>query len=371
MKIAFISNFLNHHQLPLLISLGNYFEEVIFISTEKVPNERILLGYHSDLNFDGLIDVDKYPEKKDLARKILNNFDVVIIGSAPFSWVKPRVESRKLTFKYSERLLKKPLYLFHPLFIPTIIKDHTMYRNYPYYLLSSGAFVKKDFSLFGAYPKKALRWGYFPDFIRHDIDVLMSAKRTDNVRIIWAGRFISYKRPLMILDLACFLREHKKDFMIEFIGSGPLYPEIVNEIKKRNLQSYVAISHSLPPEEVRKRMDKSSIFIMSSNREEGWGVVLNEAMNSGCSVITNKKVGSTGYLIRDGQNGLVFESKRDLFQKTLKLLNDPNYTETLGRNAYQTIMLNWNPEVGARNLFRFCNEDYQFLDNILEPCSRA
>ena len=50
MKITFYSNFLNHHQLPfcqeMVRKLGEDFK---FVATEKIPLERLQLGYE-DIN---------------------------------------------------------------------------------------------------------------------------------------------------------------------------------------------------------------------------------------------------------------------------------------------------------------------------------
>jgi hypothetical protein len=37
----------------------------------------------------------------------------------------------------------------------------------------------------------------------------------------------------------------------------------------------------MPPEEVRVHMEQSNIYLFTSDFGEGWGAVLNEAMNSG------------------------------------------------------------------------------------------
>ena len=40
--------------------------------------------------------------------------------------------------------------------------------------------------------------------------------------------------------------------------------------------------------------------------QEGWGAVLNEAMNSGCACIASHAIGSAGFLIEHGENGFVY-----------------------------------------------------------------
>ena len=50
MKVTFYSNFLNHHQLPFCESMLNLIgDNFKFVATEKIPEERIKLGYE-DMN---------------------------------------------------------------------------------------------------------------------------------------------------------------------------------------------------------------------------------------------------------------------------------------------------------------------------------
>ena len=80
MKIAFFSNFLNHHQLPLCEALYNIKNvEFIFVACEETHQERLNMGY-DDMN-------TKYPfvirayENSAMAEKIAMESDVVIFGS--------------------------------------------------------------------------------------------------------------------------------------------------------------------------------------------------------------------------------------------------------------------------------------------------
>ena len=48
-------------------------------------------------------------------------------------------------------------------------------------------------------------------------------------------------------------------------------------------------------------MEKSHIHLFTSNHLEGWGAVVNEAMNSGCAVVANREAGAVPYLIEHGK----------------------------------------------------------------------
>ena len=149
---------------------------------------------------------------------------------------------------------------------------------------------------------------------------------------------------------------------------------MISELK---LEDHVELSGSLKPEQVRREMERSSIFLFTSDRHEGWGAVLNEAMNSGCAVIASDAAGSTPYLVDDGVNGLIYNSgnMEELYDKLSWLLEQPSEQERLGMAAYETMTSTWNADVAAERL-------YELIKAILSgdaypdiyakgPCSRA
>ena len=144
---------------------------------------------------------------------------------------------------------------------------------------------------------------------------------------------------------------------------------------KSGLQNSVHLIGSLPPEEVREYMEASSIFLFTSDCQEGWGAVLNESMNSGCAVIASDAAGSSGFLVHHNENGLIYRSGNimDLYSKVIKLVKDRNLTEDLGKAAYETMIRIWNPETAADRFLMLskalqAGNDTPFSDG---PCSIA
>ena len=133
----------------------------------------------------------------------------------------------------------------------------------------------------------------------------------------------------------------------------------------------------MPPEQVRDYMEKAGIFLFTSDRQEGWGAVLNEAMNSGCAVVASDAIGSVPYLVKDRENGLVYHSGSvdELLEKVIWLLDCPEQQRRLGENACRTITELWNAQVAAE---RFIQLAQAILDGDPSPelfqegpCSRA
>ena len=132
------------------------------------------------------------------------------------------------------------------------------------------------------------------------------------------------------------------------IGNGVLFEKTKNQIEKNNLQNEIELVGSVPSEKVRDYMEKTQIFICTSNREERWAVVINEAMNSGCAVVAYKYIGAVPFLIGD-RNGLPYSSFNEFYKKTKLLLDDNEKIKELGTNAYNEISNNWTAKVAAQN----------------------
>lgn len=104
-------------------------------------------------------------------------------------------------------------------------------------------------------------------------------------------------------------------------------------------------------------MEQSEIFVFTSDRNEGWGAVLNESMNSCCAVVANEAIGSVPYLIKDGYNGYIYADGNfeDMYEKVTSLLESSEKRLLLGKNAYATIINEWNADVASSNFIKLYN----------------
>lgn len=376
MKVVFVSNFLNHHQLPfceeMIKRLGK--ENFKFIATEKIPDERIKLGYEDMNNIYPFV-IRAYENQKE-ALDFSVKSDIAIIGSAPELYIRNRVKDKnKLTFRYSERLYKtyRKIHCTGP--IRTFIKSNFLEKN-RVYLLCASAYAYNDFLSGFSYRNRAFKWGYFPEFKKYNIKKLIKNKKKKS--IVWVARYIDWKHPEIPVELAKMLRNDGFDFCIDMIGNGELLDNIRNDVKKYHLENYVNIVGSVPANEVRKYMEADRIFLFTSDRGEGWGAVLNEAMNSGCVPIVNCEIGSAPYLIKDAYNGFLYKDGDiyDLYNKLKNILSNENIQEIVSLNAYQTIAENWNPEKAVSNFivlsnFLLKNKNMSKYKIRYGPCSKA
>ena len=372
MKVTFISNYLNHHQIPFCLAMDKLCDgEFRFVSMGKMSEERKRLGYSFDNEYDFEV---KYNIHPDLVENLIEESDVVIYGGGSYTnKVSNRILQNKLTFLYSERFYKKSLlYFFSPRGLYYRYKTDTVYRKNNYYLLSASAYAPFDFALSNAFINKSYKWGYFPETKRYNIEELIKNKEENS--ILWVARFIDWKHPDKAIKVAKKLKEDGIQFKLRFIGIGELEDSMKQLSKSYGLEENIEFLGAMKPQEVREHMEKSQIFLFTSDRGEGWGAVLNESMNSGCAAVADKHIGAAPYLIKDGENGLLYNgSVNELYKKTKYLLQNQEEAKELGTKAYQTITEEWNAEVAAERILQLAeklnnNENCVFEDG---PCSKA
>ena len=245
----------------------------------------------------------------------------------------------------------------------------------PVYLLCASAYAADDYAKMGLFRGKSYKWGYFPAALPYDTETLLPQKEPGS--IFWAGRLLDLKHPDDAIRLAARLRDAGYSFSLRIAGSGTLEPKLRGMIAQYALESQVCLLGSLSPEQVRREMERSAIFLFTSDRHEGWGAVLNEAMNSGCAVVASDAAGSTPYLVENSVNGCVYRAgnRNELYENVVRLLEQPSTREAMGKHAYETITNTWNAQEAARrlvDLIRAISEGVPSPELYLEgPCSRA
>ena len=155
------------------------------------------------------------------------------------------------------------------------------------------------------------------------------------------------------------------------IGTGPLLDKIKALVIKNNLQNCVTILGALPFDQVQSHMKEARLFLFTSDQNEGWGAVLNESMGNACCVIANKKIGSVPYLIKDGQNGLIYSSKKQFLSQVKMAMNDDELVRNTARQAYETIHKTWNAKTAVINFLQLCETLNNHTSNaiLVGPCS--
>ena len=365
MKIVFLSNYYNHHQKSISLSFDRLTRhQYQFIETSVITEERKQMGWGEQVIPDFVV---------PFSQEFVDEAEVVMLGSAPIETIEDRLLQGKLTFLYTERLFKQGYQIWKwPIRVIRFWQRYTRHKEF--YLLSASAYTAYDFGKHYAFQNKAYKWGYFPETKHYDIAQLLSQKK--KTKILWCGRFIDWKHPDDVIEVAKRLKQQGYSFDLDMIGVGEMEATMRDLIDQYQLSDCVHLLGAMKPEEVRTHMEEAGIYLFTSDFNEGWGAVLNESMNSGCAVVASHAIGSVPFLMKHKENGLIYQNGNldDLFKKVKYLLDHPSEQERMGRQAYHTIVDLWNAEVAAERFLRLAEyiKDHGYCDLYQDgPCSPA
>ena len=385
MTIAFFSNFLNHHQVLVAEELyraasGCY----TFVETMAMPEWIAKSGYPNYSSKPYLLQAWKGDEEMEKARQLALDADVALFaGFEVLYFEKLRLsKTNKMTFDVSERWLKRGLF---NVLSPRILKLYWAYiiggwSKKPVYKLCSGGYTAKDQKTLFTYKDKCYRWGYFTDVSNidsHSDNVLMREEKDakSTINMMWCARFLWWKHPELPIQLASRLKSDGYSFHIDLFGSGDKLMEMKELAISLGVTDVVSFRGNKPNAEILDEMNKHQFFLFTSDKNEGWGAVCNEAMSQGCAVVGSHEIGSVPFLLEDGVNGLIFKSCciDSLYTKVKELLDNPKLLASIRNNAVHTMQTKWSPKVAAQNLLTLIDDLQNGRDTSIKegPCSKA
>lgn len=357
MTIVIFSSVFNHHSLPLCDALNSLDGvKCYFVATQYEEDERKKLGYHT-YDRDYVIDMYSSEENEKLATSLALDADVMIAGVFPYKLLDERLKRNKLTFLCQERMFKGGASFVRRLRAWFYnMRKFAKFKKKPLYFLSMGDGAAKDYASIGFYKNKSFRWAYFTHFEKYDIDALMENKPKNLTEILFVGRLIPFKNPYYPLKAVKSLVDEGHNLHLTYIGTGELEQSLRSEAD--SLGDFVTFLGSMPPEKVREYMEMANIFTFTSNSMEGWGAVVNEAMNSACAVVASDAPGSVMTMIKHGENALTYPSENydEFYLMLKKLVTDRELTDTLGREAYKTVKESYNAGVAATRFVACCEK---------------
>jgi glycosyltransferase involved in cell wall biosynthesis len=131
------------------------------------------------------------------------------------------------------------------------------------------------------------------------------------------------------------------------IGDGDYRKNLEKLVHKLDLQDYVKFLGNIPNDNLSDYYNLSDIFVLPTRAKEGFPWVIIEAMACKKPAIVSNIGGVSGSVIKDGENGLLFEPAniKDLEEKILLLLNNPQLRDKIAENGYQTVKRFFSEEI--------------------------
>ncbi len=379
MKLVIYSVVLNHHQAPvadeLYNLLGDDFRFVELVAQDDLKGATddyscrpyLINAWSSD---------DQYAYSMNLA---ISAECCIFSGVASLPYMRERLKLGLLSFDMGERWLKQGL---KNIISPAILKMTMAYhlsgwKNKPLYRLCMSAFAAEDHTRLGMYKGKCYKWGYFTS-IPEDASVgntRLQKVPASTSRLMWCARFIDWKHPELPIQLAKRLKDDDYKFQLAMYGDGVLRKKIEQQASEMGLTDCVHFTGNVPNYIIHQTMRESDIFLFTSDHEEGWGAVANEAMSEGCLLIGSDEIGAIPYLVEDGRNGLIFKSNdlNSIYHKVVWAINHPKESIVIRESAMKTMQETWSPKNAAHSLLQLINDLSNGKDSSIKegPGSKA
>ena len=158
--------------------------------------------------------------------------------------------------------------------------------------------------------------------------------------IVFAGRLIDSKQPLLALDAFNLAYKRletplKYEWKLIILGNGPLRPFIKKRIDEYKLNKNVLLLHK---PDISNILNKSTIFVSVQKHENYPSQSLLEAMASGNAIIATD-VGDTKKILDDRCALFIHDnSSRELARKLLMLMKNKLLCKKMGEEARKKVL---------------------------------
>lgn len=163
----------------------------------------------------------------------------------------------------------------------------------------------------------------------------------DAVVVLFCAKLQNWKRPEHLLR--AFAKIADANTYLIFAGEGPSRPALESEARALGIGAKVRFFGFVNQSGLPEIYSASDLFVLPSEYEP-FGVVVNEAMLCGCSVIVSDRVGARFDLVQEGETGFVFPfGDIEKLSATLsRAINDPEHLKEMGE-ASRRRMSRWSP----------------------------
>ena len=168
---------------------------------------------------------------------------------------------------------------------------------------------------------------------------LPESERRPVGELVFVGRLVEKKGVHYLLEALAIVKREYPNARLKIIGHGPLRKSLEADTVRLGLQEDVQFLGPVPHAQLPSHYQAADIAVFpfveaASGDQEGFGLVLVEAMGCGCAVIASA-LPAVKDVIDDGQTGLLVPSRDPgaLASAVTALLEDEQSTRELGERA--------------------------------------
>lgn len=319
MRLLFFQNCVSPHQIPYIkeLVLSPKIEELFLIVPRYDYNERKDMGWDNRLLISNTTIKLVYLPKKDIIKELLNKDDIYCFFSGiradkdVFEWFK-----ESLNYPVKRYIITEPPFTF----------NKPLWMHYIRFFLQDYKFVKYIHGVFAIgedavkyYKSISNQWKVFPFQY-----VTAPRERTQktpegNLKLLFVGNLCKRKNVKIVIEALKGLN----NLVFTIVGNG----EDKTNLEKLAQEYKIPVSFlgTKNMKEIPSIMQENDVLILPS-LHDGWGAVVNEAMDLGLYVIVSNRCGART-MINKGITGEVFisnniKSLRDSITHCLEIKDD-------------------------------------------------
>jgi glycosyltransferase involved in cell wall biosynthesis/SAM-dependent methyltransferase len=167
-------------------------------------------------------------------------------------------------------------------------------------------------------------------------------------RILWPGRLVAQKDPMLTLEVVKLLDERGLRFTLEVVGDGDMKGDVVRRAHELGVDRLI---HWHPPSHEMPRWYRSSDLLLMTSTFEGVPYVMYEALAMGIPVVAPALPGNVELMSAGG--GALIDPRDDVqaYADAIEnLLCDESHRQAVGRVARERMLSEFSlPEMGDRH----------------------
>ena len=308
MNIVFWLNSLSPHQLPYITCLldDKRVNRVICVASDDVTDKRKEMGW-SISDVDENLEIKISPSTEEMQRIFQENQKEswhLFSGIRGFQTVFTAFKM-SLTYDISRAIITESPYTYafgrtngKPLWLHKIrfyLQDYK-YKRHIKKVFAIGEKAEKYFSSISA------KWEVIPfAYCTKQRDITVT-EHEGCLKTCFVGSLSQRKAPQLIIKACKDMNDKMKHV---FIGDGPMRNKLDELIRQFSLTNFT-VSGFVDNNQIPQLMNDNDVLILPSIYD-GWGAVLNEALQTGLYVICSDTCGAKD-LIRDIRCGQVFKA---------------------------------------------------------------
>lgn len=391
MKLVFYSVILNNHQANVADELWELTgHQYCFVELENLSGESRKGDTRNYEDCPYLLRAWESKEAYNKAMELARTAECCVFsGVLALPFQRERMKLGLFSFDMSERWLKKGFINLFSLAIFRMMFAYywgSWYKK-PLYKLCCSAFAARDQQIVGTYRNRCYKWGYFTKVNKIDVEVFTDFSTSNIAQLMWCSRYLMWKHPELPILMAERLKKKGYRFLLDMYGDGEYKPKAMQLAQELGVTDVIRFCGNKPNDELMIDMRQHSIFLFTSDKNEGWGAVANECMSNGCVLVASEAIGSVPYLLKERETGLTFTAPKttssfdkydkaaldSLCDKVEWLLNNPEKRKEMQKEAFKQMQQLWEPYVASKRLLVLIdclksNSQIPFSDG---PCSKA